>query len=468
MPKTTIPLIKGDKTDIDTEYHDAIPVNMYTVVHKLFNVSGYMLCYPGLTSFATGQGLDRGGVYNERMDKHFRVSGTKFIEISNNGTVTVLGTISGTAQVSLPYSFQTQCVVADKRMFLYSSAGFAEVIDSDLGNPIDGVWIDGYYFLTDGEYIYHTDLDDESSIDPLKFATAEFSPDATLGVGKTQDNKAIAFGRYTTEYFADAANPNFAFSRLETRAQNIGIVATHAKCKYEDKWFITGGPKQDAVGVYILGAGQWAKISTREVDQLLAYYTEPELADMRMECRTENDSIFVLVHLPDYTLCYNHTIAKAVGAEYAWSYLKSQVATHGIYRGINGVNDARISKWIYGDRLSSNIGTLDSTVFTQYGEMQEWLLYTPLMLMEGASINELEVRTIPGHTTTLDGSVAFSITNNGLFYGTEAFISYGQPAEIDKRFIIRRLGYVPDKIGFKFRGATKSRMAFASLGVDYE
>ena len=57
------------------------------------------------------------------------------------------------------------------------------VTDSDLGDPIDGVWVDSYYFLTDGEYIYHTDITDETSIDPLKYATAEFMPDPSLGLG---------------------------------------------------------------------------------------------------------------------------------------------------------------------------------------------------------------------------------------------------------------------------------------------
>ena len=101
-------------------------------------------------------------------------------------------------------------------MFLYDPVGgFREVVDADLGSPIDGVWIDGYYFLTDGQYIYHTDLTDEAAIDPLKFATAEFMPDLSLGVAKTQDNKVIVFGRYTIEYFTNAATPNFAFSRIK-------------------------------------------------------------------------------------------------------------------------------------------------------------------------------------------------------------------------------------------------------------
>ena len=45
------------------------------------------------------------------------------------------------------------------------------------------------------------------------FATAEFMPDDSLGVAKTQDNKVAVFGRYTIEYFQNVATENFAFQR---------------------------------------------------------------------------------------------------------------------------------------------------------------------------------------------------------------------------------------------------------------
>ena len=463
-----ITLIKGDKVSVETDYRDALPVNMYAVEKTILGANGYMLCYPGLTSFATGLGIDRGSIYNERLEDHYRVSGTDFISVSSVGAVVDLGNITGTLQAAMPYSFLTQAIIADGKMWLYTVlGGLVETIDADLGDPIDGVWIDGYYFLTDGEYIYHTDLTDESAIDPLKFATAEFMPDKSLGVGKTQDNKAVVFGRYSIEYFSNTANANFAFTRLVTRAQNIGIVATHAKCQYVEKWFITGGPKQDAVGVYMLTSGSYTKISTREIDKVLAGYTEPELADMRMEVRTENDITFVLVHLPDYTLCFNANTGTSLGKTAAWSILKTDVVGNNTYRAINGVLDARNSTWLYGDKRSTYIGKLDNTVFTHYDAMVEWILYSPFLGLEGFSIDQIEVETIPGHTTTFDGTVAISLTYDGFTYGTEAWIDYGDPLEYDKRFIVRRLGYVNDWVGIKLRGATKSRMAFGLLRLTY-
>ena len=462
-----VPLIKGDSISVETDYRDALPVNMYAVEREILGGIGYMLCYPGLTKFAAGVNIDRGGNYNDRFSRQYRVSGTKLIQVNEDGSITELGDIVGTRQAAMPYSFNTQCIIANGRMFLYDPAGgFRQVVDTDLGNPLDGVWVDGYYFLTDGEYVYHTDIDDEESVHPLKFATAEFMPDPSIGVAKTQDNKVMVFGRYTVEYFEDQATENFAFQRVVPRAQKIGIVATHAKCESGNKWYITGGRKEEALGVHILAAGASEKVSTREVDKILSGYIEPELSDMRMESRMEDNVVFVLVHLPNETLCFNETIAKKLGLQNAWAILTSGTVG-GNYRAINGVFDARLGFWVFGDKQNGNISKLDNTVFTEFGEPNEWLLYTPFLNLETASIDEVELETIPGHTVDSDATVAISLTYDGLTYGMEWFQMYGLPLDYAQRFIVRRLGYVSDWVGFKFRGATRSRMSFAVMDIKY-
>lgn len=463
MPVTTVSLIRGDKIGIETDYRDALPVNMYAVEKPILGARGYMIAYPGLTSFGNGVGVDRGGVYNERQGNHFRVSGNKLISVSENGAVTELGTIPGASQGAMPYSFNTQCIISDGNMYLYDTVGgFRQVTDKDLGNPIDGVWVDGYYFLTDGEYIYHTDITDESAIDPLKFATAEFMPDPSLGVAKTQDNKVVVFGRYTIEYFVNAATANFAFQRVETRAQKIGIVATHAKTEVGGSFFIVGGRKNESIGVHEISVGRSIKVSTREIDKILAIYSEPELSDIRVESRFEDNVILIIVHLPNETLCYNAALK-------SWSILKTGLTGAALYRAINGIFDARNGQWTYGDKRDGNIGILDETVFTQYDadEPQEFELFTPLLKLDRQSIDEIEIETIPGHTITDDAIVFFSMTYDGLTYGKEYTVDYGGPNEYNQRFIIRRLGYVSDWAGLKFRGATRSKTAFGLMTVQH-
>ena len=79
MPEIPVTLIKGDKVNSLVDYRDALPVNMYAIEKEILGAKGYMQSYPGLTSFGTGLGIDRGANYNERFENHFRVSGTHLV-----------------------------------------------------------------------------------------------------------------------------------------------------------------------------------------------------------------------------------------------------------------------------------------------------------------------------------------------------------------------------------------------------
>lgn len=469
MPEAVLTLVKGDKVGDETDYRDALAVNMLTVVRPILGADGYLLQVHGLVAHAEANGISRGGVWNDRFEDHYRINGQTLYSVAANGTLTDLGAIAGAGLVSLSHSFQSQGIVASGRFYLYSPTdGLTEVTDSDLGYPIDVVWVDGYYFFTDGEFIYHTDISDESSIDPLKFSTAEFMPDKTLGVAKTQDNKVMVFGRYTIEYFVNTATENFAFQRQQTRAIKIGIVGTHCKCEVEGAYAILGSRKNEAVGVHLVTVGQDHRISSREIEKIIAQYSEQELGLSKLETFEENGSTFILVHLPNDTLCLNYTAVQSTGLAAAWTVLKSgAVSGTRNYRAWNLVYDVRISSWTIGDKSDGKIGLMDQSIATQYDEIAQWELYTPYAPIEKASIDQVDIDTIAGFTDTKDAQVFISLTYDGQFWGKEWTAQYGQPGDFGKRFIVRRLGYVRDNFALKMRGATRSRMAFALCKVSY-
>jgi hypothetical protein len=116
------PIIKGDRVEL-ADYRDALPVNLTAVSRQIKGAIGYLGSHPGLVSHATGSGIDRGGIWNERLGSHFRVSGTDFIEVATDGTVTVLGTITGTDRATVAaYSFNTQSIVANGQWWLYDGS----------------------------------------------------------------------------------------------------------------------------------------------------------------------------------------------------------------------------------------------------------------------------------------------------------------------------------------------------------
>lgn len=469
--KQPVTFLKGDTVGVETDYRDALPVNMYAVAKPLFGADGYMIQDYGLSQFATVSALSRGGFYNDRFSNHFRAQGTDFIEVDEAGVVNVLGAITGTSPVTLDYSFNTQAILAGNRFYLYASgSGFNEVTipaTPAFENPIDFVWVDNYYFFTNGESLYHTEILDETVIDNTSIGVAQFMPDDAKGLGKTQDNKVIVFGRYSTEYFINDGSDEFAFTRVQNRAIKIGIVSTHGKVEVGNNWYILGGRRDEAVSLHVLGVGQAERVATREIEKIIGTYTEPELVNASIETYELDKYRFIRVNLPNHTLVYNETVSKQVGPEYAWSIMKSDVNGNTPYSGIFGVFDSRISSWIVGDRTRSTLAKMDNTVATQYDEIAEWILYTPFLYLENMSIDEFEIETISGFTSSNDATVFISLTYNGVTYGHEWTEDYGMINEYNKRFIVRRLGYVSDWVGIKLRGATRSRMAFSRGFISY-
>ena len=468
--KSRLKLIKGDKVGSETDYRDALPVNMFAVLKQIFDVPGYMLMMPGLTQYGTGSGIDRGGVWNSRQQRHYRVSGTDLISVDSAGVKTVLGTIPGTDTVSMQevYSFNTQAVIADGKYVLYDPTnGFRQVTGPLVSTPIDAVWIDGFYVFTDGEDIYHTDVSDEESIEANE-STAEFMPDPDLGVGKTQDDKLIVFGRYSTEYFVNSGRATgFIFDRVPSRAVKVGIVGTHCKVEAEDAWFILGGRKKEAVSVHRLGIGSAEKVATREVDKVIGTYTETQLAESVVETYAEDAHTFVVIHLPDDTLQFNVTMAKKAGIDQAWNILKTDVAGDTPWRAIHGVFEPRKGVWVYGSKEDSSIYVLDPLVATHGGDLAEILMFSPFMILESQSIDELEIETIPGFTGADDARVFVSLTYDGVSWSKEVLLDYGGPTKYGKRFFMRRGGDVEDFVGFKFRAASTSRMAFGRATINH-
>jgi len=462
-----LPISLGDKSGDETDYRDQLLVNYTLVARDIKGDQGYVLSHAGLTAFGNGEGIDRGGIWNSRQDSHLRISGTNLISVDEDGVTTTIGSIPGTLQTSLPYSFQTQGIVSDTRFWLYDGDTLSEVTDSDLGAPIDCDWINGVYFFTDGETIYHTRADDESAIDPLTFATSEFSPDRTLGVLKNNQNQMVVFNRYSTEWFRDGGGENFRFRRLEGKAIKLGIVGTHCKVEAAGRIFVLGNRKIESPSIHYITGGSTTPIATREVDIILEGYSEIELAQTVLETRGKKKDIFIIVRLLRDTLLFNKKIADQYGLKYAWTILKTDIEGDDPWRARNGVLDPRINQWIYGDSLDDRLGLLDDTTNLQYGNQVEEIFYTPIVEgLETQSIDELEIETIPGHVTA-DVNMWFSFSYNGVSYGTEHAIPVSRANNFGIRYLARNLGYISHNFNIKFRKVSDGRQAFSGLRIEH-
>lgn len=454
-----LPLIKGTRVDQEAEWRDSIPVNMVAFAQEVGSWTGYLRTLDGLKLFADGLGIDRGGIWSERFKQHFRVSGDRFITVSQFGDVTDVGGVSipGSDLVEFDNSFNSVAFVANGDYYRWDGSTLTNVTKpAGAGDFIDMTWIDGYYIFADSENLWNTTLADEAVFNPNERAGSDFAPDPIIGVDKTTDNKLIVFNRYSTERFYNNAGPQFPFARIPNAAIPIGIVGTNAKASIGDgAWIVFGGSKEYSPSFYLL-TNSYQNISTKEVDSIIDTYSDFELTGISIEFRDTRDQSLAICHLPRHTLVYDISLSRALQSNiwYEWRSGDSP------WRAINGVYDPRnvddaASSWIYGDQQDGRLGKLDTTICTQYGEALRWSARTPLIQV-GGTVKEIEVVTAPGHQASSTDQYFVSVTKDGVLFGPEVPIARGDTGDYQKRIIARRLGDYPNWFGLRVSGFSDS------------
>lgn len=463
MQSIQIPMVRGDTITSDVDYTDFLPVNMIAVPKDILGSKGYLISHDGLTELASNAlGEDRGGFYDDRRGYHVRVIGNTLYRLESAAMVSV-GLIAGVGQCSFSYSFNNTAILSNGNMYLYDGVTLTKVTDPDVQYPLDQDWIDGYFFYTDGEFIYHSEINDEKLVDPLQYATAEIMPDKSIGVKRTSDNYIAVFGRYSVEYLVNNANQQFAFSRVSQKTVNGGICGTHCKTMIGETFYILGGRKDESPSIHAITQSQLQSVSTRSVDKILATYSESELAQAVLESRTDKQDQFLIVRLPRHTLLLNISAAKVIGIQESWAVLSYGVNL-APWLGRNGVYDPLQSAWIYGS-ASGKVYKLSAITAAQGGQPTEFEVRTPMVEMPKLRVPKLEVKTISGFSPLV--AVALSITQEGAFYGTEYWREYGSVGQYDKHFIFRRIGFIPEVVSFRLRAVSEHKINFCKMDVFY-
>lgn len=463
-----LPLIKGDRKS-KLDYRDNLPVNMTAVIREIEGDNGYLLTHDGLTEFAQTSGVARGGVFNERFNEHYRVSGNAFEQIDSSGAVSVLGVVSGSDLCSFANSFNTQAILSDGKYYLWDNATLTQVLDPELGVPIDITWFRGIYVMTDGESLFHTDINNESSISPLKYSSSEFASDPIVGVARNDQNQILAFNRYSTEYFffnAAAPSGTSVLQVISGKGVKVGIVGTHCKTELDGVFFILGGRKEESPSIRPLIGSRDDSISTREIDKLIGKYTESQLSDVVLESRVVDRDKFLICHLPDETLLFNLTISQKIGKQAAWTIIKTGVQTDEPWRGKFGVFDPRAAKWIYGDIKESKLGYLNQEVASQYNEQVENICYSPIIAgHETLSVNNFEINTIAGYSSS-DMTCFNAYSSDGVTWQQERSTLISEQGDYNRRYIVRDTFYIREDFSMRFRFVSSDKMSFSGLKAD--
>jgi len=475
-----IQILNGIYADSSPELRTAYPVNMTPVPLRSGISNGFLRPSDGIVANGTGPGTDRGGI--EWNGICYRVMGTKLVTVSNIGAVTVLGDVGGPTSglVTFDYSFDVLAIASGGRLYYWIPVNtpgtigwnptapiLRQVTDPDLGIVLDFCWVDGYFMTTDGANLVVTELTDPMQVNPAKYGSSEVDPDPVVGLLKLR-NEVYALNRHTIEVFDNVGGELFPFARIDGAQVQKGVVGTFACCIYLDRIAFLGSGRNEAPAIYVGAAATTQKLSTQEIDELLATYTEQQLSLVKLEARNDKAHQHLYVHLPDRTIVYDAAASEALQTQ-VWFTLASTIVGFSQYRARNFV--WCYDKWLVGDPMSSSIGYFIQTTGEHWGQKVRWEFGTSIVYNEsnGAIFNRLELVSLTGSVALgKNPQISTSYSINGLSWSQDKSIAVGTTGNTAKRLAWFQQGHMRNWRIQRFRGDSDAHISFVRLEAQIE
>ena len=358
-------------------------------------------------------------------------------------------------------------IASGGKLFYWDGVSLIQVTDPDLGTVVDFVWVDGYFLCTDGTSIVVTDINDPFSVSPLNYASSEIDPDPINSVMKLR-NEIYAVNRYTIEVFDNVGGNGFPFQRIKGAQIQKGSLGTFRSCIAAEQIAFLGSGRNEAPGIFLGANSSTQKISTREIDDVLASFSETDLSATQLEVRNFKNQIHLWVHLPDRTLVFDFG-ATLIAGDPVWFTLVSGLSGVGTYR-------AKDLAWCYdqwnvGDISTAKIGHLSDSVSSQWGEPARWEFGTTIIYNEskGAIFHELELVCLTGRVAIgADPQISTSYSTDGETWSQDRFIRAGKIGDRAKRLVWFQQGAMSNWRIQRFRGSSDAFISIARLEARIE
>ena len=456
-----IPILDGIYTDNNSDFRTAYPVNLIPVPKGQGISAGYLRPAEGINHFADLPGVDRGGIVWK--GEHYRVCGTKFIKISEDGEITELGDVESGGLCSFDYSFDYLAINAGNALYLYNVEELKQVTDENLGEVHDVIWVDGYFMTSDSDNIVITELNNPFEVNPLKYGSSEVDPDPIVGLLKLR-NEVYVLNRNTIEVFDNVGGEFFPFQRIDGAQTMKGTLSKRTCCIYMDAIAMLGSGRNEAITVYISSAGSAQKIATREVEQILSNYTESQLTECQLEARQVDGHSWLYIHLPDQTLVYDAIASQSTGQP-TWFILNSG----------NGYTARNMTyaynKWFVGHTTESKLGVLTDETGEHWGNEIEWQFGTAIIYNESSGVifHQLELVGLTGRNSfRKESSIYTQYSTDGMEWSMPKFISVGKQGQRNKRLVWFQQGYMQNWRLQRFKGTSDARLSIARLEAKIE
>jgi len=462
-----IPILSGVFADTTPALRTAYPVNFFAVPNDNGISKGFLRPADGLSEWTATSAPCRGMiVWNGVL---YAVLGANLCSINGAGVVTTIGSVgTDDLPVSLDYGFDDLAIASDGALWVYNPTdGLRQNVDPDLGVVNDVLWVDGYHMTTDGEFLVVTELGNPLAVNPLKYGSSEADPDPVIGILKLR-NEVSALNRHTIEFFDNVGGDLFPFQRIEGAQIEKGAIGKDACCVYMEAIAFLGSGFNEQPAIYIGNNGSATKISTHEIDTILADYTEAQLALCILEARNDGSHSFLYLHLPDRTLVYDAGSSTAMQIP-VWTVLTGSLDGFNQYRGRHFCY--AFNKWLCADPAGNRIGYLRQDISSHYGAPVRWEFGTTIVYNGGAGalFNRLELVALTGSVALGEAPViSTSYSIDGLAWSFDRTVSMGTIGQTSKRLVWLQQGMMRDRRIQRFRGTSDAHASFVRLDATLE
>jgi hypothetical protein len=315
-----------------------------------------------------------------------------------------------------------------------------------------------YVWLQEGtDTFWCTSIEDETKIDKIDPASrAEYMPDDLRAIRAWKDF-LVLFGGSTIEFVTLTGDANNLFRSSPGHTIETGIAGRFAVTDYAGSFAFVTSDANGVITISIMQQGSAVPISSRTINQILATYTQEQLAGIILESIAFDHHDLLICHLPDQTIVYDST-------SQVWSRIKTGLNddTH------RGIDYCKVGNEITcGDKLQPVIGKLITDSCKQYDEQQEIELYTPILSAPNSMLYDLEITSGTG-VASFATRLLISSTEDGVIYGNEKPLIINEPQRWLLRPIMRNVGRVRNRIGLKLRVVTDTPVALEKLKVRVE
>jgi len=467
---TQVSILSGITGESGVDIKASYPINLVPVPRQSGVSAGYLRTAEGISRFDNGNpaitGRGRASIFWNGVA--YWVIGEQLCSIQSTGVIEPIGYVGDDGlDAQMTYSFDRLAIASARSLYYLKGGLLSKVTDLDLGPVISLEWMDGYFVTTDGISIVVTELNDPNKVDPLKYGSSEADPDPVKRVIKIRQ-ELLAVNRNTIEVFSDVGGAGFPFARNNGAIIEKGAVGTHMACAFDQVLAFVGGGKNEPCSVYLGSGGNATKVATREIEDILATYTEEELAVGTAEYRMHRKHQSLIIGLARHTLVYDAAASIAMETP-VWYQLSSSTDFTKPLQGRHFL--FAYNRWLMDDLVEPRIGELRPDIFTQYDVEVGWRFDTVLVFNEtkSAIVSSLELTGTPGRAEVGTDPVCFlSWTQDGATWGDERMIKLGKSGQRAKRIAYRPKIKFRDFMSFRYRGANAAIVSFMRLDAELE